>query len=362
LPLLSRVLYTETSVDLKAFFWSSIMTRHLSGIFCLIFLSATFCFAQEIKKISVAVNDFTAEGIEESSARIITDRIRAELINSGSFRIMERGEMDKILREQGFQQSGACTDQSCLVEVGQLLGVEKIVAGTIGKLGTLFTISMRIVDVRSGEILATVNQDCQCSIEDLLSTAVPSIAKNFTARMSGGTVAPSTESVKTTASLSVASVPSGAKVLLNDKVVGSAPFSDNGLKPGDYSLKLDLDGYQPKVETITLASGKSLDLSYTLMPMSGSVKQAKGAGKNHKGQTIRKVTFGIIAVAAGLMGVRFERLVKSSYQEYKDLRVPFDQDKYDVAWKKVQKNANMRNVSYIAAGISVVGFGVSFAF
>ena len=37
------------------------------------------------EKIAIAVNDFRGEGITESSARIITDRIRSELFASGRF-------------------------------------------------------------------------------------------------------------------------------------------------------------------------------------------------------------------------------------------------------------------------------------
>ena len=47
---------------------------------------------------------------------------------SGCFRVIERTEMDNILREQGFQKSGACDDENCLVEVGQLLGVNRMAA------------------------------------------------------------------------------------------------------------------------------------------------------------------------------------------------------------------------------------------
>ena len=38
--------------------------------------------------------------------------------------------MEQILVEQGFQQSG-CTTNECMVEVGKLIGVEKIVSGSI---------------------------------------------------------------------------------------------------------------------------------------------------------------------------------------------------------------------------------------
>ena len=99
--------------------------------------AAVLCFSQQTK-LNIAVNDLRGEGIDKSSANIISERIRSELINTGVFRVMERAEMQTILKEQGFQQSGACIDQQCLVQVGQLLGVDRIVAGSVGMIGSIY--------------------------------------------------------------------------------------------------------------------------------------------------------------------------------------------------------------------------------
>jgi hypothetical protein len=40
---------------------------------------------------------------------------------------MERKQMNEILEEQSFQNSGICDNQSCIVEMGRLLTVKYIV-------------------------------------------------------------------------------------------------------------------------------------------------------------------------------------------------------------------------------------------
>ena len=45
-----------------------------------------------------------------------------------------------MLKEQGFQQSG-CVSSECAVEAGKLLGVDQIVTGSIGKIGSYYTVS-----------------------------------------------------------------------------------------------------------------------------------------------------------------------------------------------------------------------------
>jgi hypothetical protein len=75
--------------------------------------------------------------------------------------------MESILQEQGFQLSG-CTSTECAVEAGKLLGVEKMVTGSVGKIGDLYNINIRLFDVGTGQIENTVSHKHEGSVEDLL--------------------------------------------------------------------------------------------------------------------------------------------------------------------------------------------------
>ena len=79
-------------------------------------------FAQQKAK-RIAVLDLQGEGVSKSAAKTLTDRLRSKLVNTGAFHVLERDQMDEILGEQGFQQSG-CVSDECLVEIGRLVGVE----------------------------------------------------------------------------------------------------------------------------------------------------------------------------------------------------------------------------------------------
>lgn len=119
-------------------------------------------------KPSIAVSDLLSQGIESSAALLISDRLRSELFRTSEFTVLERGQMDEVLKEQGFQQSG-CVSDACAVEVGQLLGVTHIVVGTVGKVGKTFTVNIRLLEVATGRIANTVSIDCKCEIDDVLS-------------------------------------------------------------------------------------------------------------------------------------------------------------------------------------------------
>lgn len=122
--------------------------------------------AQQVVK-RIAVLELQGQGVSESEAQTLTDRLRSRLVNTNAFHVLEREQMDEILKEQGFQQSG-CVSDECLVEIGRLVGVEQMVGGSIGKIGQTYTLDLRIIDVTSGRIVKTVSNDYRGDADGLL--------------------------------------------------------------------------------------------------------------------------------------------------------------------------------------------------
>ncbi len=99
---------------------------------------------------------------------MLTNRLATKMVALGTYVVIERGQMEQILREQDFQLTGCISDE-CAVEIGQLLGAQQMLAGSFGKLGTIFTIDMKIIDVGTGRILKSTSYDIEGSINRLLS-------------------------------------------------------------------------------------------------------------------------------------------------------------------------------------------------
>ena len=117
---------------------------------------------------SLAVLDMVGIGISEIEAASLTNRLRSEVVNSSTITVVERSQMAQILEEQDFQLTG-CISNECAVEIGQLIGAQQMLAGSFGKLGTAYTIDMRIIDVETGRILKTTSYDIEGSINRLLT-------------------------------------------------------------------------------------------------------------------------------------------------------------------------------------------------
>lgn len=129
-------------------------------------IGVNLLFAQNQR--TFAILDFEARGVSAVEVDVLADRLEAELVNGGIVKIVERGQIRQILEEQDFQLSG-CTSNECAVEIGQLLGVSHMVAGSIGKIGSTYSITIRTVHVGTGEITKSVMRDYRGEIDGLLA-------------------------------------------------------------------------------------------------------------------------------------------------------------------------------------------------
>lgn len=152
-------------------------TFKVSVLFLMLLFNSTSIGEELQKKTLIALNSLLAQGITEHEAVTLTDVLRNELINTGKFQVMERGQMEEILKEQAFQMSGTCDEAACLVEMGQLLGIEQLFAGTIGKVGRAYSINVRIISVQTGKILKSVSHSYSGPIENLLTGEMRTVAK-----------------------------------------------------------------------------------------------------------------------------------------------------------------------------------------
>jgi len=137
--------------------------------------------AFETYQVEIAVSELHPKGIRPSEASMLTDVLRTELVKTGRYQVMERGQMSEILKEQGFQQSGACDESACIVRMGQFLGVSRMVVGNVGYMGSTYSINVRLVDVATGKILKDVSELHRGNKDKLLSHVMPGVA----ARLAG---------------------------------------------------------------------------------------------------------------------------------------------------------------------------------
>lgn len=138
-----------------------------ANILLILIILTTFLFPQTQKR-TTAVLDFDGLGIETSESIALTQRLAGEMVNTGAFILVDRSQMEEILEEQGFQQTG-CTSSECAVEIGNLLGVQQMVSGSFGKIGKTYTIETKLFSVETGETIQAVNKTYKGEVDELIT-------------------------------------------------------------------------------------------------------------------------------------------------------------------------------------------------
>jgi TolB-like protein len=127
----------------------------------------------------IAVLEMEAVGASAVEASALTDRFREHLLNSGKFVLVQREQMDQLLKEQQFQQSG-CTSQECAVKVGKVLGVRKLVSGRVTKISeSLWMVSAILVDVESAETVRAESIQHQGAYWQLVTEGIGTLAEKL---------------------------------------------------------------------------------------------------------------------------------------------------------------------------------------
>ncbi len=116
----------------------------------------------------VAVAPLASTTLSRAEADLLGEALATALQRRSGARMMERSQMDKILQEQGFQNSGACDKSDCAIQIGKILGIDQIVVGSVGKLGQSYILNVRLVDVGTGEILGSTSRTAPARIEKVI--------------------------------------------------------------------------------------------------------------------------------------------------------------------------------------------------
>jgi curli biogenesis system outer membrane secretion channel CsgG len=105
-------------------------------------LAGTALAQAKPKRVQVAVMDFDFGTVENwwgqyDIGKGMADQVVDELVNDGTYRVIERKKLDTVLAEQDFSRSDrAAPSAAKMAKVGKVLGVRFIIAGSITKFST----------------------------------------------------------------------------------------------------------------------------------------------------------------------------------------------------------------------------------
>lgn len=115
--------------------------------------------SSRLKNKQIAVLPFPYhDGREGEGSTIISERLVTKIVNRGKLRVVERSLLEKVLMELNLQYSGVIS-QGSAKDLGNILGVEAILTGTLIDLGgDQIEINARLIDAETGLVLTATSE------------------------------------------------------------------------------------------------------------------------------------------------------------------------------------------------------------
>jgi len=120
------------------------MRRMIPTLMLVLSLTAATWAQQPAERHRIAVLDFNYATVMTNSQAVfgtnvdigkgISDMLVDRLVNDGTYRVIERNAIDKILNEQNFSNSDRA-DPSTAAKIGHVLGVDAVIVGDITQFG-----------------------------------------------------------------------------------------------------------------------------------------------------------------------------------------------------------------------------------
>ncbi len=100
-----------------------------------------------------AFSDAQLDSTEQQLGDALSEMLATSLINRNTYHVIERSQLDRLMQEQALGQTGALEAETVVV-VGELLGAQAVVVGSLSRPATAFEADARILNVSTGEALA----------------------------------------------------------------------------------------------------------------------------------------------------------------------------------------------------------------
>jgi TolB-like protein len=150
-------------------------------VILLLFSGCYHLFAED-SKMKIVLFDLKPISLSGDIALSVSDLLRTSLFKTGLFTILERNQINAIIEEQKMNLSGL-TDDEYAAKIGAFLSANKVLVGSVMKLGNSYIINVRIIDVEKG--IMEFAENVEVESESKLSAACNELALRLANTING---------------------------------------------------------------------------------------------------------------------------------------------------------------------------------
>ena len=101
-------------------------------------------------KPTLALFTFEGTGMQDEDIALYTGYLRLELHQTKSFILVEKNQINELLREKEYDRMD-CKTMDCAIEIGKLIGIKKAIVGSFELAADTCKISGQLINIDSSK-------------------------------------------------------------------------------------------------------------------------------------------------------------------------------------------------------------------
>lgn len=153
----------------------------VSGLLtCLLLLAPLFAHADDGKKDGIIVWRLQAkEGVTEKNIDSLSGYLTSEVARHSGRSVVSEADVQTVLRGEEKKQKCGVDENVCLAEIGGALGVPEAVAGDLGRVGDIWILNLRRINVREVKVLKRSSRQARGSITSVVEALSEAVMELF---------------------------------------------------------------------------------------------------------------------------------------------------------------------------------------
>lgn len=197
------------------------------------------------RKPRLAVVGFQLHGLDEQLVSALEEVVSAEAALVSEMEIVSASDLKAFLNVAQYQRLLGCSEPICLTEFGSLLATQRMISGSISKVGERHLVALRLYDLVNGRVLQRSSQETEASL-DILPEAVRRAVPGLF-----GVVG----------KIQVWNQPFGGEVFLDGRLVGPTPVERIAVRvPGKHTVSISGPGITGWQQEVLVEPGADLRL------------------------------------------------------------------------------------------------------
>jgi hypothetical protein len=124
-------------------------------------------------------------GVPKETAQLLGDALAGELRKRSGVSVLTQADVAALLGVEKTRQMLGCTDSGCMAEIAGALGADRVVHGSLGRVGESLVVNVSALDPRRAAASSSVSERLRGAGEEAFLDVLPSVADALLADSGG---------------------------------------------------------------------------------------------------------------------------------------------------------------------------------